>query len=140
MNKVRSLFTKYKDILVYLFFGVLTSLVDFLVFIPLHKLLGVSASVSNIAAWIAAVLFAFFTNKLFVFQSTNWSAENLIKEFWRFTLCRVGTFLIEEVFLFVTADMLSYDGLVMKLLISVVVVVLNYIGSKLFVFRKKQGD
>ncbi len=139
MDKIRSLFAKHKDILVYLFFGVLTSLVDFLVFIPLHKMLGVSAAVSNTAAWTAAVIFAFFTNKIFVFKSASWSAANLLQEFWKFTLCRVGTFLMEEVFLFVTADLLSYDGIVMKLLISVAVVILNYVGSKLFVFRKKQG-
>lgn len=139
MDKIRSLFAKYKDILVYLFFGVLTSLVDFLVFIPLHKMLGVSAAVSNTAAWTAAGIFAFFTNKIFVFKSASWSAANLLQEFWKFILCRVGTFLMEEVFLFVTADLLSYDGIVMKLLISVAVVILNYVGSKLFVFRKKQG-
>ena len=136
MDKIRSLIIKHKHVLLYLIFGVLTSFVDFLVFIPLHKLLGISAAVSNFVAWIAAVLFAFFTNKGFVFQSNKWTAKSLLREFWKFTLCRVGTFLLEEVFLFITADVLSYDGLVMKLLISVVVVTLNYFGSKFFVFKK----
>lgn len=136
MEKLQSLLLKHKTALIYLVFGVLTSLVDFLVYIPLHKLLEISAAVSNTVAWIAAVLFAFFTNKLFVFQSKNWSAKNLFNEFWKFTICRVGTFLLEEVFLFITADMLSYDGLVMKLLISVVVVVLNFFASKFFAFKK----
>lgn len=136
MKKLKSLLSKHKAALIYLVFGVLTSVVDFLVFIPLHKFLELSAAVSNTVAWFAAVLFAFFTNKLYVFQSKNWSAKNLLREFWKFAICRVGTFLLEEVFLFITADMLSYDGLVMKLLISVVVVVLNYFGSKFFVFKK----
>lgn len=136
MKRLQSLFWKHKAVLTYLFFGVLTSLVDFLVYIPLHKLLDISATLSNTVAWVAAVLFAFFTNKLFVFQSKNWSAKSLFREFWKFVLCRVGTFLLEEVFLFVTADLLSYDGLVMKLLISVAVVVLNYFGSKFFAFKK----
>lgn len=136
MKWLQSLLSKHKAALTYLFFGVLTSLVDFLVFIPLHKLLGISATVSNTVAWIAAVLFAFFTNKLFVFQSKNCSAKSLLREFWKFSLCRIGTFLLEEAFLFITSDVLSYDGLVMKLVISVVVVIINYFGSKFFVFKK----
>ena len=136
MNKIRALLTKHKDILPYLFFGVLTSLVDYAVYLPLHNLLDLSAAVSNIIAWAVAVIFAFLTNKRFVFKSNDWSIRTLMPEFWTFTLCRVCSGLMETAFLFVMADLLAFDGNIMKLLISVVVVTLNYISSKLIVFKK----
>lgn len=136
MKKLQSLFIKHKAVLVYLFFGVLTTVVNYLVYYPLYNLLDMSATVSNIIAWAAAVVFAFLTNKPFVFNSMDWSAGTVLPEFWKFTLCRVGSGLLETAALFVTVDVLSLGGNLMKLIISILVVILNYIGSKFFVFRK----
>lgn len=133
---IRSWLKAHRDILRYLFFGALTTAVNYLVYLPCHNLLGIPASVSNVIAWVAAVVFAFVTNKPFVFNSHDWSAATLLPELGKFALCRVGSGLLETAILFVTVDWLHWDGNWMKLFTSVLVVVLNYFGSKLLVFKK----
>ena len=123
MDKIRVLLAKYWDILAYLFFGVLTTAVNYLVYLPCFNLLHLSASLSNIIAWVVAVAFAYLTNKPWVFRSHDWSRQTVIPELTKFVGCRVGSGVLET-------------GNVMKLATSVLVVVLNYIGSKLLVFKK----
>lgn len=134
--KIRGLITKYWDILTYLVFGVLTTIVNYLVYIPLYNGVGLSATVSNAIAWVVAVAFAYLTNKPFVFRSHDWSMKTVIPELGKFVGCRVGSGAIETAILFVTVDLLGWNGNIWKLVTSVLVVVLNYIGSKLIVFRK----
>ena len=136
MGKIQSLITKYKDFLWYSFFGILTSVVDWLVYYPLLKLDLFPASVSNFIAWVVAVLFAFITNKLYVFKSKNWGFGNLLMEFLKFSACRTATFLIEDIFILITVDIYNLNGVIMKLSISLCVAVINYIGSKFFAFKK----
>ena len=88
-------------------------------------------------AWVVAVLFAFFTNKPFVFQSNDWTWQVLCPEFLKFVGCRVISGVFETLFLGLTVDLLSWHGLVMKIIVSVIVVILNYIASKWLVFKKK---
>ena len=137
MKKIRALIEKYYDILSYLFFGVLTTVVNYLVYLPCFNLWGVSASVSNVAAWVVAGAFAYLTNKPFVFKSRDWSAKTVIPELTKFVGCRLGSGALETVIILVTVDWLRWDGNVMKLVTSVVVIVVNYLASKLLVFRKK---
>ncbi len=136
MKKVRELMEKYWDILSYLFFGVLTTVVNYLVYLPCYNGLHLSGAVSNMISWVAAVAFAYLTNKPFVFRSHDWSAKTVIPELGRFVACRVGSGAMETIIIFLAVDLLDWNGNVMKLLTSVLVVVLNYIGSKLLVFRK----
>ena len=136
MEKIRFLVEKYWDILSYLFFGVLTTVVNYLVYLPCYNLLGISASVSNVIAWVAAVAFAYLTNKPWVFKSHDWSRQTVIPELTKFVGCRVGSGALETGIIFLFVDVLCWNGNVMKLITSVLVVVLNYIGSKLLVFRK----
>ena len=135
-QKGKALILRYYDILVYLFFGGLTTLVNYLVYLPCYNYLALSAGVSNMAAWVTAVIFAFVTNKPFVFKSYDWSAKVMFPELGKFLVCRVGSGVFETVFLFVTVDFLAWSGLWMKLIASVMVIILNYVGSKLLVFRK----
>ncbi len=137
MDKLKALFIKYYDILVYLVFGVLTTLVNYIVYLPCYNVLGLSSSVSNVIAWVAAVAFAYLTNKPFVFRSHDWSAKTVIPELTKFIGTRLGSGGLETVILLVAVDWLGMNGNVWKLVTSVLVVVLNYIGSKLLVFRKK---
>lgn len=137
LNQFRSLWEKYRSILIYIIFGVLTTAVNYLVYIPCLNLLGLSASVSNVIAWCVAVLFAFLTNKPFVFESKDWSAKTVVPEFTKFVGTRVASGLVETLILLVTADLLGWNGNIWKLVTNVIVVILNYIGSKLLVFRKK---
>ncbi len=133
---LKRLFIKYYDIIVYLFFGALTTGVNYVVYLPCYNWLGLSAAASNVAAWTVAVIFAYLTNKPFVFQSHDWSAKTVFPEFAKFMGCRVGSGVLETVIIFAAVDLMHWDGNVWKLIVSVLVVILNYVGSKLLVFRK----
>ena len=137
MGKLRELIIKHCDILSYLFFGGLTTVVNYLVYLPCYNWLNLSAGVSNAIAWAFAVAFAFLTNKPFVFKSHDWSAKVVIPELTKFLGCRIGSGVLETAILFVTVDLLCWDGNVLKLITSVLVIMLNYIGSKRLVFTKK---
>ena len=138
MKKLKALMVKYREILSYLFFGVLTTVVNYCVYLPLFNLLQLSATRSNVIAWAVSVAFAYLTNKPFVFRSHDWSAKTVLPELSKFVGCRVGSGLIETGVLFVTVDLLHWNGNILKLLVSVLVVVLNYVGSRLLVFRRKK--
>lgn len=138
MKKIGELIRQYYDILAYLFFGGLTTVINYLVYLPCYNLAGLSASVSNMIAWVVSVAFAFLTNKPFVFKSHDWSAKVIVPELTKFVGCRVGSGLLETGTLFLTVDLLDWNGNWIKLIVSVLVVILNYFGSKLLVFRKKK--
>lgn len=137
ITKIRALIVKYWDIVSYLFFGVCTTIVNYLIYIPCYNILGMSATVSNMIAWVVAVAFAYLTNKPFVFKSHDWSAKTVVPELTKFIGCRIGSGAAETLILLVAVDLLGWNGNVWKLLTQIMVVILNYIGSKLLVFRKK---
>lgn len=137
VQKIRALLQKHWDILSYLFFGGLTTVVNYLVYLPCYNLLGLSASLSNLLAWVVAVAFAYLTNKPLVFKSHDWSLKTVGPELAKFVGCRVGSGLLETAIIFVAVDCLHGRGNLWKLVTSVLVVILNYVGSKLLVFRKK---
>ena len=137
IQKLLALVRKHWDILVYLFFGGVTTLVNYLVYLPLYNFAGFSAAAANAVAWVAAVTVAFVTNKPLVFHSHDWSLGTMLPELGKFVACRVGSGLAETAILFVTVDVLGWNGNLWKLATSVLVVILNYVASKLLVFRKK---
>jgi len=137
IQTIKKLMEKHWDIISYLFFGVCTTIVNYLIYIPCYNLWGLSATVSNMIAWVVAVAFAYLTNKPFVFRSHDWSAKTVIPELTRFVGCRIGSGAAETVILLLTVDLMGWNGNIWKLFTQVMVVVLNYIGSKLLVFRKK---
>ena len=134
--KIRALICKYWDILSYLFFGGLTTVVNYLVYLPCYNWLEISASISNVIAWVVAVAFAYLTNKPFVFKSHDWSWKTVGPELAKFVGCRIGSGLLETAIIFISVDVLLWNGNIWKLITSVLVVILNYIGSKLLVFKK----
>lgn len=137
IQKIRELVTKYWDIVSYLFFGVCTTIVNYLIYIPCYNFLEMSATVSNMIAWVVAVAFAYVTNKPFVFKSNDWSAKTVVPELTKFVGCRIGSGAAETLILFLAVDLMGWNGNIWKLVTQVMVVVLNYIGSKLLVFRKQ---
>ena len=137
LTKIKALIVKYWDIFSYLFFGVLTTVVNYVVYLPVYNIMGLSAALSNAIAWVAAVAFAYLTNKPFVFKSHDWSLRTVIPELSKFVSCRVASGAMETAIIFVAVDMLGRNGNIWKLVTSVLVVILNYVFSKLIVFRKK---
>ena len=137
IENIRKIYQKYEDIILYLIFGGLTTVVNYLAYLPCYNLFSIPAAISNMIAWVVAVIFAFLTNKPFVFKSHDWSRKTLVPELVKFLSCRVGSGLLETLIIFVSVDLLSLNGNVMKLVTSVLVVILNYVGSKLLMFKKK---
>ena len=134
-EKLKTLYEKYRETVIYLVFGVLTTVVNYAVYIPLYNFAHLPASVCNGVAWVAAVTFAYVTNKLFVFESKSWNS-GVLGELLRFVGSRVTSGVIETVSLLVTVDILGWNGNIMKLFLAVIVIVLNYILSKFVVFKK----
>ena len=134
-EKLKALYAKHRSTVIYLVFGVLTTAVNYAVYLPLFNLVGLPASVCNGIAWVAAVIFAYVTNKLFVFESKSWDG-GVWSEALRFVGSRVASGAIETVSLLLTVDIFGWNGNVMKLLLAVFVIVFNYVLSKFFVFKK----
>ncbi len=153
MIKIKELILKYKELIIYVLFGGLTTVVNLSVFALFSKLLGNERYlITNVIAWFAAVSFSYVTNKIWVFESKKWALNILLKEIASFFAARVLTLGIEEAGLYFFVDILSFSEisfeifsfniggeLIAKGLIAVVVVVINYIISKLVIFKKKAG-
>ena len=118
----------------YLIFGVLTTVIDYAISNLLYYMGKMDPVPAQTIAWVAAVLFAFVTNKWWVFESHTLAPAKVWKEFVSFVLCRVATFLFNLVALFIMVDLMKMEFFICKLLISVVVVVLNYVFSKILIF------
>lgn len=135
-NRISNIWSKHREVLLYLIFGVLTTVVNYVVYLPLHSAGALFASVANVIAWVVAVIFAYLTNKPFVFDSKDWSWKTVLPEFTKFVGARMGSLVVETLILLLCVDILSWNGVIMKLVTSVLVVVLNYISSKFLVFKK----
>ena len=138
-KRIVQLLSKYREIVLYLVCGVLTSAVNFAVYFPLYNWLHLSASVSNVISWIAAVATAFLTNKPLVFRSFDWSFKAVWPEMCKFVGCRILSGVLETVVIFVAADLLQWNGNWVKIITSVAVVIANYVASKYFVFQRTDG-
>ena len=131
----------YKEAIDYLFWGGMTTVVSWGTY-SLFVLLGASIFWGNALSWVCAVLFAFVTNKLWVFQSKSWEGSVLFPELGKFLSSRVATGIFEMiavpalVAIGLNQTIFGIDGMVSKVLVSIAVVILNYILSKLFVFKK----
>ena len=158
---MRKLLCRYKEPILYIVFGVLTTLVNILVYYFVADVAAVYYLIANMCAWVAAVLFAFFTNKLFVFQSKSWKGAVVLPELGGFLLARVATGVVDMVLMWLLIDVVRMDRLevselfagvgleamveniaeilsgemIAKILVNIVVIVLNYVASKLWIFR-----
>ena len=139
MEKIKELYNKYKEILMYLIFGVLTTVVNIVSYFLLARILHIDTVVSTVIALILSILFAYITNKLFVFDSKTNTFKAFIVEMITFflarvvsgALCDVGTFaLMVKVF--------KINDIIAKVVTQIMVIIVNYIFSKLVIFRKKE--
>lgn len=134
--KIKGLIIKYREILSYLFFGAATTVINVAVYFICYQMFSISNSVSTVIAWFISVAFAFVTNKLFVFKSHSKKFEKTVKEAMAFFGCRVGSGVLELGIMYLSVDILLFNGTVMKLVTNIIVIVLNFIFSKLFIFKK----
>ncbi|MCL2619905.1 MAG: GtrA family protein [Defluviitaleaceae bacterium] len=132
--KNNKLFQKHREVITYLFFGGLTSLITMIIYFLSSWGLGLSAWLSTAISWVIAVAFAFVTNKIFVFQ--NKTKKETGRQALLFFIARLISFGINLAIMFVFVDMLEFNELVFFAIAHIIVLVFNYIASKLVIFKK----
>ena len=126
-----------REVISYLIFGVLTTLVNWVAYAAMVKV-HIDYRIATAAAWAVSVLFAFIVNKIFVFQSYNLRPAYVMKEITSFVACRAVSGVMEMVFMIVMVSWIHMDEYISKIAVSVIVVIVNYVFSKLFIFRKSE--
>ena len=151
MNKIKTLFQKYKEMLLYLLFGVLTTVVNYIVYFS-AKALGLNYQLSTVLAWILAVAFAYITNRIWVFESKSKGAKAILKEIVLFVAARLFSLLLELLIMYIGMDLCNANEYILhiftrtfpmgefitKTVAQIVVILANYIASKRFVFCTKR--
>ncbi|MGI5894585.1 MAG: GtrA family protein [Candidatus Merdivicinus sp.] len=136
IEKIRELLVKYRELIAYLVFGVLTTIVNYVVYLlaaPLFE----TTTIPTAIAWVFAVIFAYLTNRRYVFHSKVTGTAALAREILTFFGARALSGVLDVGFMWVFADRLGFNDKIMKLVSNVFVVIFNYIASKLVIFRKK---
>lgn len=136
-KSVAYIYNRYREQILYMVFGVLTTAVSILVYAVFTEWLSMDELIANIISWVIAVMFAFVTNRIWVFRSNENGAAAVLRQMLTFYAGRVLTLLIEELMLWVFVKELSFNGLAVKTAAQLVVIVLNYIISKLLIFKRK---
>lgn len=131
---MKDLFSRYRSIISYLFFGVCTTVINIAIYCICVRMIGLSTVTSTIIAWIFAVIFAYITNKRFVFESHSWDKKNLVREAVSFFVCRAGTEVLDIAIMYVGVDRLGIFDVSVKVFSNILVIVLNYVASKALIF------
>lgn len=137
MKKVFELIKKYQDIILYLFFGGLTTVINVVSYAFFAKILGFGTFFSTIIAWFLSVLVAYLTNRKWVFHSEAKGVVEISREVISFFSCRIATGVVDWVIMLAFVDGLHFNDIVIKILANVIVIILNYVASKLVIFAKK---
>ena len=125
MNNIKRLINK--ETILYVIFGILTTIVNLIAYYLFSNIININYLISNAIAWIISVVFAYITNKFFVFNSSYINKDVIIEEFIKFMNCRLISGLSEVVLLFLFVDLLLMNDIVAKLIIGVLVVLINFI-------------
>ena len=134
--KIKNLFHKYYEIISYVFFGGLTTVVSW-IFYYLPLFLGVDYRISKVISWVAAVVFAFFVNKHWVFLDKDYSAKALLRQGGEFFASRIATGIVEFGLTVFLVEVVKISDKIVPIPVAVITIILNYVLSKLLVFRKK---
>lgn len=133
------LYVKYKEVILYLVFGGLTTLVNIVSYAVFARILNMDTVTGTSVAWLISVIFAYITNKIFVFESKTNTFALLVKECVSFFGCRLATGVMDVAIMYLSVDLLHFNDIVIKIVSNVFVVILNYIFSKLFIFRREEA-
>ena len=112
----------------------MTTLVSISIYALFTKCFHINYMIANVISWIISVLFAYITNRIFVFKSKS---ENIVLEIYQFFKYRIFSFLIEIFLMYVFVELINIDDMISKVIVQIIVIVLNYVFSKLFVFKKE---
>ncbi len=137
IRKVNMPYERKKELFLYLFFGVLTTVVSYIVFIICNYQLGIGELVSTTISWIISVVFAFFTNRIWVFCAPTKTVSAFLKQLVLFYSGRLISYGVEMLIIWGFVTMLGFEAWLIKLLANIIVIVLNYIISKVVIFKNK---
>ena len=137
LKKLADWYMKHQEGMRYLVFGALTTVVNILAYSVLYYVFHIENTISNVIAWIIGATFAYITNKLYVFNSKVNTRKELIKEIVYFYGCRLLTLAVDEGIMILTVDKFGWNALLMKILANIIVIILNFIFSKILIFRKE---
>jgi len=137
IKKIKDLYLKYKEVVNYLIFGGLTTLVNFIVYF-IAKWIGIEEWISNSIAWVIAVVFAYITNKIFVFESKTTEKKEILKEISSFFTCRAFSGVLDIGLFWLLVEKFEFNDIIIKIILQIIVILLNYIFSKLWVFKKNK--
>ena len=138
--KIQDYFKKYKDVIPYAVFGVLTTVVNIIVYWMMAHVFHAGVMPATIIAWIAAVLFAYITNRKWVFHSEAHTPREIFREIVSFFSCRLATGFVDWLCMFVFVDVFHMNDVLIKGGANVLVIILNYVASKLIIFRHAQNQ
>lgn len=133
---ILDIYKKYREIINYIIFGGLTTLVNFVIYFFFIEVFRIHYIYSNIVAWFISVLFAYITNRLYVFEKVNTKLESIIREVVMFFGSRLFSGVVETLLLYIMVDISGLSTKYSKIFVAVVVVILNYVFSKMIVFKK----
>ncbi len=136
MSFFSPIYKKHKETIMYLIFGFLTFLVGIVTFAIFESVCGYNELISNVLSWIIAVLFAFVTNRKWVFESRTDSKQESYRQIIHFFEGRLITLAIEELIIFIFVTKLSFNSIVIKVIAQIIIIILNYIISKMWVFKE----
>ncbi len=134
--KRRRVFRKYREFILYGIFGFFTTFLNIGIYWFCYEKLCFANIPADAVAWVASVLFAFFTNKKWVFESKDNSAETIVHEIVAFFGCRIFTGLVDMLIMYMAVDIMGWYPTVWKIISNVIVIILNYLASRLIVFKK----
>ncbi len=132
---IKEYWDKYKDVILYLVFGVFTTVVNIVSYWVCAHVFGMSVMASTVIAWALAVFFAYVTNRTMVFHSSATEKGEILKEIGSFFACRLGTGVVDWVIMFVFVNVLHFNDMIVKIAANFIVIVLNYVLSKFVIFK-----
>ena len=138
LKKLADWYRNHQEGMRYLIFGALTTLVNIVAYAVFYYIFHISNGVSNVIAWIIGATFAYITNKFYVFNSKVNTKTELLKEIVYFYGCRLITLAIDEGIMIVAVDKLGWNALLMKIIANIIVIILNFIFSKILIFKKNK--
>lgn len=137
IDTILALVRKHRELISYVFWGIMTTVVNYVSYTLLTEVMHIYYLTGTVIAWAVSVLFAYFVNKLFVFQSRDWAWRVALRELWQMVAARLFSLGLEMAIMWFFVDTLRCNHLLVKLAANVVVVIVNYVLSKFIIFKRK---